>query len=343
MDRHLVLVTGSPRSGTSLFTGMLRALGAHVPQPEIEPDDSNPRGFAEPRFVVDFHARMLRSAGVHVTDARPSAWARTAELGRHPRPRRELERWVRRELRDGPVVAVKDPRLVWFLPLWHRVGESHGGARTAIVVRHPVEVIRSQQTYYVPWHANSRAGGWLNAMLFAERSTRGQLRAFVRYADLLDDWMAVLARACDDLGVPLVDRAAGAQMRAVNQLVDPSLRRSGATWGSRGVHPRLVDLAEQAWCLLGRLQEEPGGDVPALHAELDALRDEYVGLYELGETLTESTLFAAQHEARGLLQVLPRYSPHQPALTPATAAAKVVARARRALRRWLHGLRRGSR
>src|SRR5207247_7594273 len=45
--RSLVLVAGSGRSGTSLFSGILQRLGFYVPQPEVRADDTNPRGFAE--------------------------------------------------------------------------------------------------------------------------------------------------------------------------------------------------------------------------------------------------------------------------------------------------------
>ncbi|MGZ4640147.1 MAG: sulfotransferase family protein, partial [Actinomycetes bacterium] len=53
--RRLVLVAGVGRSGTSVFAGILRQAGFHVPQPEVDADSTNPKGFGEPRWVVDFH------------------------------------------------------------------------------------------------------------------------------------------------------------------------------------------------------------------------------------------------------------------------------------------------
>jgi hypothetical protein len=79
--RSLVLVAGSGRSGTSLFAGIMKRLGYTVPGPEVPADETNPRGFAESQWVVDFHTRLLRRAGVQTADARPSAWARTARVG----------------------------------------------------------------------------------------------------------------------------------------------------------------------------------------------------------------------------------------------------------------------
>ena len=78
-ERSLVLVAGSGRSGTSLFSGILQRLGYHVPQPEVPADATNPRGFAESQWVVDFHTRLLAKAAVQVSDARPAAWSYTAD------------------------------------------------------------------------------------------------------------------------------------------------------------------------------------------------------------------------------------------------------------------------
>ena len=52
---QLLLVVGVGRSGTSLIAGMLGQIGFQLPQPEVKADDTNPRGFGEPRWVVDFH------------------------------------------------------------------------------------------------------------------------------------------------------------------------------------------------------------------------------------------------------------------------------------------------
>src|SRR5687767_12328129 len=116
MYNRLILVAGSGRSGTSLFSGILKALGCHVPQPEVSPDDSNPKGFGEPQWVVNFHSRLLRNAVVQTSDARPSAWAQTAAVGRQPAVQTELEAWIRNEFTHGDHVVIKDPRLLWFIP-----------------------------------------------------------------------------------------------------------------------------------------------------------------------------------------------------------------------------------
>src|SRR5687768_17883870 len=116
-QRSLVVVAGSGRSGTSLFSGILQRLGYHVPQPEVPPDATNPRGFAESQWVVDFHSKLLRAAGVQVSDARPKAWGLTAQAALDVELRRELRMWLEEGFERSENVIVKDPRLAWFLPL----------------------------------------------------------------------------------------------------------------------------------------------------------------------------------------------------------------------------------
>jgi hypothetical protein len=198
MTKRLILVAGSGRSGTSLFSGIMKGMGCHVPQPEVQADETNPKGFGEPQWVVDFHTRLLRQASVHASDARPVAWVRAAETAAARPVQQELRGWLQREFAHGSHVVVKDPRLLWFPTLWDTVGASTGaGVRYATVLRHPLEVIKSKSTYYgehlLP---TNRAAGWLNTMLHIERATRDSTRAFVKYDDLLDDWVLAIDRVC---------------------------------------------------------------------------------------------------------------------------------------------------
>ena len=115
--KHLVLVVGVGRSGTSLLSGILGQLGFHIPQPEVKADDTNPRGFGEPRWVVDFHTRAAAAASASPSTTRgPPPGSRPALAA--PKVHDELREWLRGELAEADAIVVKDPRTVWFLPLW---------------------------------------------------------------------------------------------------------------------------------------------------------------------------------------------------------------------------------
>ena len=302
MSKHLLLVAGSGRSGTSLFSSVVGNLGFHVPRPWVKADDSNPRGFGESQWVVDRHTKLLRQANVHASDARPTAWADTAKLCLDEQVGAEVRLWLEEQLSGHDQVLVKDPRLLWFLPLWRRVGEELDAAvHVVTMLRHPAEVIRSK----LHWYQNmnlfdaNRAAGWLNTMLFTERATRDYRRAFVRFEDLLEDWTQPIARVSAQLEVPALVNARAREQLSADSLVDNSLHRSKATWEDLDVPKGLIYLTEQVWEDLHSLAD-PGTDGDeAVLARLDGHREEYVSFYSHAEHVAQSTTLAA---TRPLLQ-----------------------------------------
>ena len=92
--RRVVFVVGSGRSGTSTMAGALQALGMHVPQPEVRADETNPKGFAESKWVVDLHHELLQRCHVQVSDARPSAWFETGKASVSGITRARLTEWL---------------------------------------------------------------------------------------------------------------------------------------------------------------------------------------------------------------------------------------------------------
>ena len=93
-DRRIVFVVGPGRSGTSTMAGSLAHLGFHVPQPEVAADESNPRGFYEPRWVVDFHKSLLNPVPVRTMEARPEAFGLVQEAIADGRPAARLTEWL---------------------------------------------------------------------------------------------------------------------------------------------------------------------------------------------------------------------------------------------------------
>jgi hypothetical protein len=290
--RSLVLVAGSGRSGTSLVSGILQRLGYVVPAPEVPADDTNPRGFAESQWVVEFHSRLLGRAGVQVADARPDAWAATARIGLEPAVTAELRSWLSAQLDASEHLVVKDPRISWFLPLWRRCAEElYAAPRFVTMLRHPAAVIDSKTRWYGGRQGTlSRTAGWLNQTLFTERATRDAPRAFIRYDDLLDDWTREIDRAGEALDLELVRRASTPALRSVHEFVDRGLQRSNAEWEGLEVADPLRVQADELWGLVCRLADGEDG----LSARLDELRAEYAALYAAAEGIAHSSIVAAR-------------------------------------------------
>jgi hypothetical protein len=299
-ERSLVLVAGSGRSGTSLFSGILQRLGYHVPQPEVPADATNPRGFAESEWVVDFHTRLLAKVGVQVSDARPAAWGYTADVALDDGVHEELSRWLGKQFRASDHVLIKDPRLSWFLPLWRRCAEEAGVTpRFATVLRHPAAVIESKQRSYGGWQSDvNRTAGWLNLTLFTERATREGPRVLVRYEDLLEDWTKTLGRVGDALDLSVVRDAPAASIVSIHEFVDRGLSRSKANWEDFAIPDALREQVDAVWELVSRLVEDDVKDMDALVAELEAVRAAYISLYEDSEAIAQSSI-AASPRKRG--------------------------------------------
>lgn len=296
MDNTLILVVGHGRSGTSLFTTILKKLGCRVPQPEVEPDSTNPRGFAESRWVVDFHTSLLKRANVHPADARPIASSKTEQVGARPKAVAALTDWLRREREHGQHVVIKDPRVLWFLPLWNAVAaELSYDIRYATMLRAPQEVLRSRAAAYGASRPQSSiAMAWINSMLVTERATRGHVRSFTRFVDLLVDWERAVGEVCQALGLNLLDRASEQQRDEIRRLVDPSLRRSSGGWEGLDVVPEVARLADETWESLNTLAATHMVADEAVSSSLDDLHGRYERLYGFAECVAESSVSAAR-------------------------------------------------
>ncbi len=317
--RTVLFVAGAGRSGTSTMAGLMKILGLHVPQPEVAADETNPKGFGEPQWVVDHHDRLLKEALVQVSDSRPEAWFETGRVSTHEPERIATAAWLEGHFtadEGHPELVVKDPRLSWFLGLW-RVAAIRTGATPvfATMLRPPAEVVGSKQTYYAnklgPAHL---AASWLNMLLHTERGTRDAGRVFVRYADLLDDWTRTTMHVGETLQLQSVRHASSEQIRDGHRFVDPSLRRMTQTLADLGLPPRLHELVGETWEELSRLAE-PGGDTPAAHAALDGLREAYGDLYAEAAAISRSSVVHAEQRVRRQLG-----RPPAPGTAPAPSA-----------------------
>lgn len=341
-SRRAVFVVGSGRSGTSTMAGTLRTLGLYVPQPEVLGDSTNPLGFGEPQWLVDLHHELLMRTGVQVSDGRPRAWLEAGKLSGDHATRERVTAWLEEQFAHGDELVLKDPRLAWFLGLWRACAERCDATPAYVTMLRPVtEVVGSKRAYYDKEQGDvTRTAGWVNMMLHTERATRGETRAFVRYADLLDDWTQPVFALGERFDLAGVKTAMANDIAQVHKFIDPSLRRVRVTWDDIDVPDRLRDLAQSTWEMLDSLAE-PDGDTAEAHAVSDELRRTYGEQYAEAEAYAFSTTLAARRE--GAAQVRRELESSAPPAAPAdrldrvphAVRAMVPARARKGLRRAL--------
>ena len=148
--RPIVLVLGMHRSGTSLCSHLLSALGVdmadQIPGPRATvPTRDNPQGHWERWEIVEFHDRIL---GLFNRDylgrfhdfALPVAWwadPRVAQI------RREIVAFLEQRMGDS-YFGFKDPRTVRLMPVWHQIfNELKLAPKVVLCLRNPVQVARS--------------------------------------------------------------------------------------------------------------------------------------------------------------------------------------------------------
>ncbi len=301
----LVLVSGSGRSGTSSLAGTLKRLGLHVPQPEVPASETNPRGFYEPQWVIDFHKRHLGELAMHNIDSRPQAVALVEGLLATGKPQAELREWLSGQL-DRRQIVVKDPHAFWFASAWAEVcAELDVDLRWLTALRHPAEVVGSRDLAYLQSSTDelrmvketSNVAGWVHAALLTERAGRGHRRSFVRYVDLLADWRTALVPVRDQLELEFNTDLTRHETHDVDSFLEPSMRRSQLTWADVRTPQWLQELAEEVWTLLGDLVVDPA-DVVA-QGRLEEIHTEYVARYTEAVALTfDHNKAEATHGAR---------------------------------------------
>ncbi len=306
-----VVITGSGRSGTSSVGGTLKRLGLHIPQPEVEADEKNPRGYYEPAWLAALLKDFMDPIPVRTIDSRPNAPQVAMDALAGTDIEDQLREWLRDLLRY-PQVALKDTRAYWVYEMFVRLADELGAELTSLtMLRHPTEVVRSRDTAYLSGQSETfrrerettNVAAWMNSVFETERVTRHHARAWVRYPDLRSDWREAMSRAGDQIGLTYNADLSSGEHHPVDDFIDAGLFRSRVTWDDIEVAPVLRDLADQVWESVNVLVERPHDD--AAVAELERLRKEYVDLYAFASAMSQdertAQLVAVRREMRGKL------------------------------------------
>jgi hypothetical protein len=291
-DRSLVFVLGPGRSGTSTMAGALSHSGFTVPH-AIKGNETNPSGFFEPRWAVNFHRRLLRATGVRTLDTNPAVMKRLQGVLADQAIRDELRDWLAPRLEKHGRLVIKDPRMVWFRDLWVDAAERLDvDPRFVIMLRHPSEVSSSRSNYY-----NSReipaVAGWINVALMTEKLTAGSARALVHYPNLTAEWRTELVRLRDGLGLALTPDPEE-KPHPVDDFIDPGLRRMKPGWAESSVPAHLQSLGDRTFDALGDLAEH--GESTATSDALELLRVEYAQVHADAMSMVKPTVMRARED-----------------------------------------------
>jgi len=273
--RVVVIVLGA-RSGTSALAGTLGMLGCTLPRHLMGACSSNEKGHFEPADIADVHDALLADAGSAWDDWRafPQRWYDSAA---YPVYLERLQAAFLDDYGDFTLAVLKEPRMCRLLPLWWQLLARVGAQPAPVFIyRDPIEVAQSLAAR----DASTMLHGllyWLRNQLDSELSTRGLLRSFVLFDELLDDWRKVARRieAEQAIRFPNQDNASQAK---VDAFLEPRLRHQHRIATGVVGMGALTDWAQAVFALFNALRTDPA-DQAAIR-ELDHIRaalDRYAG------------------------------------------------------------------
>ncbi len=275
MNRRVILVLGPHRSGTSVATAALPALGAALGLDTVYANDENAKGFFEHPLIVAFDDRALARIGSAWDDLACDGAARLAAQGLAEGRLDDLVAegadLIAEIFAGAPLAAIKDPRICLLLPLWAhilaRAGYGAGDILQLHVSRDPFETARSQMLrqqatpdfYDIGRDMAEGAALWLGHAgqaldALAQPGLAGGPAVMVRHADLLARPAETLDRIAAAFGL-----AAGpaARTRFAQDFVDPRLYRSKVTAADRAEVIDALPMLPAFATALDRLADGP--------------------------------------------------------------------------------------
>ena len=308
-EPKLILISGSGRSGTSLLSKSLGYLGCTIPGPEVPADQTNPAGFGEPEWLVEFHRSRQAACGIIASDARPNAVHAAVQDSFRTDVIESAKSLLLEHLAgwDGSHnIVLKDPRISWFIHLWSCVAEEVGlELVNVLALRDPLAVVGSKLRWYSDqWPAPYRLAAWVNQFLSCEQISRGTPRVIVNHADLLEDWSTTLFDVDRLLHLDLGRwRDAWQQLEIVN-MIDPTRSHSVSVADSGGLDLNawpVTELAEIAREVFDSSMKASFNASTSRHtpidteleagffldrsAEFDGLRERYAVLYRRAQSI----------------------------------------------------------
>lgn len=225
--KHVTLVLGMHRSGTSAVTRALIAFGAHAGDNLVPPANDNPKGFLECLDVVNVNNKLLNLMGMDFISLGDVS---TANIAQHDLAalKDRAKKLISSLLIDHNFLVVKDPRICRLLWFWIPLLEQSGVQLACVVtIRNPLSVASSlaKRNKLTQSHVLLL---WLQHMLLAVRDTTEMNRLFINYDSLVEDPRKQIARIrtwLSEMGVEVSDCSKEVN-EYINDFLSPELSHS---------------------------------------------------------------------------------------------------------------------
>jgi hypothetical protein len=266
MNSDIVFVLGMHRSGTSLLTRGLQAVGIELGENLLPPvPGDNDKGYFEDQRLHDLDNELLEQLGrtwcsLHLPPERITSTPELEEAGRE---------FLRSKAAEGVPFGLKDPRLCLLLPWWlERCAELELKPGYVLALRHPLSVAKS---VCKPGTARGDVAVvkalwlWYLHLVCALQNSENGPRVVVDYDMMVDEPLVQLQRIQRALGFPQVEP----DQAFLDSFLDRGLRHSSHTMDDLLDHPDVGPQLVALYEMLARLSRD---DLASDAREVGAMR-----------------------------------------------------------------------
>ncbi len=312
--QRAVLVLGAGRSGTSIITRAIQAIGVDLGDDFKPPSRKNPTGFFEDAALLKLSKRLRRTLGLRPDSLRlldDSVWTSSAVMPFYE----EFATTIKDRFGHAPVWGFKYARTMRLLPFWLRLFEKMDiSASYVMPVRNPLSVARSRAK--LDAHRGQQEHSdleWLANVVPYFTRIRGARLVVVDYDTLMEDPVEQLERMAGQLELPLTDRTQQDIHAFANTFLTRALQHTRFSIDDLKMAENINVLVRDAYCWLDRLASD---DIQPTATELwDAWEHVNAGVSALGPILARLDMLNREL----------RYAQWNP-LSPIPAAWKLACR-----------------
>lgn len=273
MKKKVILVLGMHRSGTSVLSAGLEALGVDFGNNLLPEQEDNPKGYWEDERIVELNNSMLDDGGVSSGDVGFAVTHfPTDRIQNHIDAAVEL---LAQCIEGKSVLGIKDPRMPRLMPIWQKAFERLDlDVDYVVTVRHPMSVADSLKQ-------RDQLNRTKSFMLWYEHTFRaleaslGHRPVVVEYERFLTSPKEELMRISHRLSLPLNEETYG---HFIRDILDVSLCHSQHRYNALVSSPESFPSLLRLYDLTKHLaRDEP--------PELDPSKEQWQSTYQDFQTV----------------------------------------------------------
>lgn len=278
--QRAVLVLGAGRSGTSLATRAVQAVGVDLGDDFKRPSRKNPSGFFEDAALLKLSKRLRRALGLRPDSLRlldEEVWQGPVVESFFD----EFAATIEARFGDSPIWGFKYARTLRLLPFWVRLFERMQIEPSYVLpIRNPLSVARSRAR--LDDHRGSQANSdleWLVNVVPHLRQVHGSRLVVIDYDRLVTEPDAQLRRLVSGLDLPMSESVEQGIDYFARQFIRNSLRHTRFGIQELVEDLQVNHLVRRAYPLLDRLAtDHPDPDAAEFWDEWQQIEEEVQAL-----------------------------------------------------------------